>query len=242
MQALVFARCLGFVVRAPGFSHPSVPAPVRACFALVLALALARGRVLADVSTAALVLALASEAALGAALGLAVSMLYDGAYAGGRALDDYVGIRAAVPSAGFVAGAGFGRLWSLAFVTAFFAFGGDRVALGGFAGTRSRWLPPGAAFAAGRRSPHSRLRCQTTLVRAALAVAGPALALAFSGATRAGGRSRVRSRDSRPSRWHFRSFSAECSWRRSSKLPGVVTAGAARPWFDFDALARALSA
>ena len=36
---LFFARCIGFVMRAPGFSQNSVPKPCNA-FALVLALAL----------------------------------------------------------------------------------------------------------------------------------------------------------------------------------------------------------
>jgi flagellar biosynthetic protein FliR len=179
LQALVFARCVGFVLRAPGFSHPAVPAPLRAGFAYVLALAIAAGlSTSVDLPLGTFVLALMSEAALGAALGLAVSMLYDGAYAGGRALDDYVGIRAAVPSAGFVAGAGFGRLWSLAFVTAFFAFGGDRVALGAFAGAFGS-LPPGALVRSGDVTALA-IGLPATLVRAAFAIAGPALALAFS--------------------------------------------------------------
>jgi flagellar biosynthesis protein FliR len=38
---LVFARCVGFVFRAPGFSHPGVPPPVRAGLALAMTGALA---------------------------------------------------------------------------------------------------------------------------------------------------------------------------------------------------------
>ncbi|MBD5654194.1 MAG: flagellar biosynthetic protein FliR, partial [Candidatus Eremiobacteraeota bacterium] len=117
---LVFARCAGFVFRAPGFSNPDVPPAVRAIFAFVLTLALAPAHAAAArIEAGGFAFALAGEALIGTAIGTAASMLYDGAFAGGRALDDYVGIRSSVPSANVQAGAGFGRLWSLAFATAF---------------------------------------------------------------------------------------------------------------------------
>jgi len=174
----VFARCAGFAFRAPGFSHPAVPPPLRAGFAYVVSLAYARSFA-ASVRAPAegFVFALAGEALVGAAIGVAASMLYDGAYAGGRALDDYVGIRASVPSADVAAGAGFGRLWSLAFAAAFFALGGDRVALSAFGETFVR-LPPGALLGAGALQTFA-VTLPATLVRAAVFVAGPAVALAF---------------------------------------------------------------
>lgn len=175
---LVFARCAGFLFRAPGFSHPDVPPPVRAGFAFALALAL-RGRNVADphIGPGALVFALATETFVGAAIGIAASMLYDGAFAGGRALDDYVGIRASVPSADVAAGAGFGRLWSLAFAAGFFVLGGDRIALMGFADAFTR-LPPGALAGATDLRTFA-VALPETLLRAALFVAGPALAIAL---------------------------------------------------------------
>ncbi len=175
--ALVFARCLGFVFRAPGFSHPAVPPPLRAGFAYVLALALGAPYARHAVSPAQLTYGVVTEFALGAAIGTAASMLYDGAYSGGRALDDYVGIHASVPTASVAAGAGFGRLWSLAFTAAFFAFGGDRVALTGFAETLQA-LPPGALVQS-RELATFALTLPATLLRAALFVAGPALAFAL---------------------------------------------------------------
>ncbi|MBD5656730.1 MAG: flagellar biosynthetic protein FliR, partial [Candidatus Eremiobacteraeota bacterium] len=90
--------------------------------------------------------------------------------------DDYVGIRSSVPSANVQAGAGFGRLWSLAFATAFFTLGGYRVALEAF-DDAFRTLPAGALVS----SPSLAIFALTlpqTLARAALFVAGPALALA----------------------------------------------------------------
>jgi len=177
-QLLVLARCAGFVFRAPGFSNPAVPPPVRAGFAFGLSLALAPPYAsTADVAPSAFVLALAAEALLGAAIGIAASMLYDGAFAGGRALDDYVGIRASVPSANVAAGAGFGRLWSLAFATAFFVIGGDRVALQAF-GDAFVALPPGTLVRAANLETFA-VTLPSTLLRAALFVAGPAIAIAL---------------------------------------------------------------
>lgn len=175
---LVFARCAGFVFRSPGFSHPSVPPPLRAGFAYVLSLALARG-VASHVALAASALpfAVASEALVGAAVGIAASMLYDGAFAGGRAIDDYVGIKSSVPSANVSAGAGFGRLWSLAFTAGFFVLGGYRIALIGFAQTLQT-LPPGA-LASARDLATFAIALPQTLVRAAFFVAGPAIAIAL---------------------------------------------------------------
>ncbi len=176
-ELLVFARCSGFVFRAPGFSHPSVPPPLRAGFAYALSLAFAHAYARVAVAPGRLVFAVVSEALLGAAVGTAASMLYDGAYAGGRALDDYVGIRASVPSADVAAGAGFGRLWSLAFATAYFTLGGYRVALAAF-GDVFHSLPPGTLASA----PSLQLFALTlpqTLLRAAVFVAGPAIALAL---------------------------------------------------------------
>jgi flagellar biosynthesis protein FliR len=175
---LVFARCAGFVFRAPGFSHPDVPSPVRAGFAFMVSLAFAHAYAAsAHVPRAGFVFALAIETLIGAAIGTAASMLYDGAYAGGRALDDYVGIRASVPTANVAAGAGFGRLWSLAFTTGFFVLGGYRIALDAF-GHAFVTLPPGALSSA-RDLQTFAVALPVTLVRAAFFVAGPAIAVAF---------------------------------------------------------------
>ena len=177
-ELLILARCAGFVFRAPGFSHPSVPPPVRAGFAFVLSLDLDRAYASrALIGPGGFVFALATEALVGAAIGIAASMLYDGAFSGGRALDDYVGIRSSVPSAGVAAGAGFGRLWSLAFTAGFFVLGGYAVALVGFADTFAT-LPPGA-LASSQGIETFAVALPQTLLRAALFVAGPAIAIAL---------------------------------------------------------------
>jgi flagellar biosynthetic protein FliR len=178
LELLVFARCAGFISRAPGFSHPDVPAPVRAGFAFVLALAFSNALgAKPPLGPGSFVFAVASEALIGAAIGVAASMLYDGAYAGGRALDDYVGIRASVPSASIAAGAGFGRLWSLAFAAGFFALGGYGAALEAF-GNAFVTLPPGALVASASLQTLA-VALPQTLARAAIFTAGPAIALAL---------------------------------------------------------------
>lgn len=175
---LVFARCVGFVFRAPGLSHPAVPPPVRAGIALVLAIAVApAAHVAVAIPGATFALALVSECGIGAAIGFAASILYDGAYAGGRAVDDYVGIRASVPNAQVYAPSGFGRVWSLVFTAGFFLLGGYRVVILTFAQTFDR-LPPATLL-----SPHAlaafAIALPQSIVEAALLVAAPAMALVF---------------------------------------------------------------
>lgn len=177
-QALVFARCIGFAFRAPGFSHPAVPPPVRAALAYILSLAFSHGRQSSLVETwSQLMPALFVELVLGAAIGIAASALYDGAYSGGRLVDDYVGIRVSVPTAGIVAGAGFGRLWSLAFTAMFFVLGGDALLLTAFARSFDS-IPTGSLVVANLAALAMSL--PATLLRAALFVAAPALGLAFT--------------------------------------------------------------
>ncbi len=177
---LVFARCVGFAFRAPGIAHPSVPPPVRAAFALLLALAIAPGvRAHALPSRdVAVLLALVTEFAIGSAIGLAASLVYDGAYAGGRAVDDYVGMKAIAPNVQLVAPSGFGRVWSLAYTGGFFLLGAYRVTTLALAASFVR-MPPGtpldphawAAYAAGLLQ---------TIALVAAGVAAPAIGLAFA--------------------------------------------------------------
>ncbi|MGH7736682.1 MAG: flagellar biosynthetic protein FliR [Candidatus Tyrphobacter sp.] len=175
---LLFARCAGFAARAPGISYPGVPPMLRVGIALCLALALlpnAHARALAN--GAALVAGVALEFLIGSAIGIGASVLYDGAYAGGRAIDDYVGVKAIAPSVHLVAPSGFGRIWSLAFTGAFFLLGAYRPVIFAFSASLSQLplgtLPSAHAWAAYAAS------VAVTLLRVALAVAAPAIAAAF---------------------------------------------------------------
>ncbi len=175
---LVFARCAGFAFRAPGISYPGVPPMLRAGLALFLTLAmLAAVRGGARLDGGALIVALALEFLIGSAIGIGASVLYDGAYAGGRAVDDYVGVKAIAPSISLVAPSGFGRIWSLAFTGAFFLTGAYRPTILAFADSFAR-IPPGAM-----PSAHAWLAYASTLavmlLRVALSVAGPAIAAAL---------------------------------------------------------------
>lgn len=175
---LVFARCAGFIFRAPGFSYPGVPPPLRAALAMLLTPAmLAAARAAPSLDGAPLVLAIALEFFVGSAIGTGASLLYDAAYAAGRAVDDYVGVRAIAPSVGLVAPSGFGRIWSLAFTGAFFLLGAYRPVILAFASSFAR-VPPGEPI-----SEHAWLlyaaALATTMLRVCLEVAAPAIAAGF---------------------------------------------------------------
>jgi flagellar biosynthesis protein FliR len=175
---LVFVRCAGFVFRAPGFSHPSVPPALRAGFAVVLAATIAP--TLRDShagSDLAFALALITEFLIGSAIGMTASLVYDAAYAGGRAVDDYVGVKAIAPSLQLVAPSGFGRVWSLAMTGGYFLSGAYRPALSAFAQSFER-VPPGAQLNANDWAGFPGTFA-STIVLVALQVAAPAMALAF---------------------------------------------------------------
>lgn len=174
---LVFARCAGFAFRAPGFSHPSVPHALRAGLAFLLAATIAPAVRAPHLAGPLVVLALASEFGIGSAIGLGASVLYDGAFAGGRMLDDYVGVKAIAPNLDLVAPSGFGRLWSLAFTGGFFLLGAYRPTLLGFAASFER-VPPGVPLDLHAWSAYA-LSLAVTIVLVAIAVAAPAIVLAF---------------------------------------------------------------
>lgn len=126
---------------------------------------------------AALVIALAAEFAIGSAIGMAASLVYDGAYAGGRVVDDYVGVKAIAPSLQLVAPSGFGRVWSLAFTGAFFLSGAYRMVILAFAQSFTR-IPIGASIQwSGGVAYAGSFASAIALV--AVEVAAPAVALAF---------------------------------------------------------------
>jgi flagellar biosynthesis protein FliR len=108
---------------------------------------------------------------------MVANLVYDGAYAGGRAVDDYVGVKAIAPSLQLVAPSGFGRVWSLAFTGGFFLLGAYRVTLLAFAGSFVR-IAPGAPFDAHAWAPYV-VNLAGTIVLVGVAVAAPAIGLAF---------------------------------------------------------------
>ena len=175
---MVFARCAGFVFKAPGFSHPSVPAPVRAALALLFTLGTLPATATPDRALdLRFIFGVAFEFAIGAAIGVAASVLYDGAYAAGRALDDYVGIRGIAPSAAFFAASGFGRIWSLTFLAGFFLLRGYDPIIRILAESLSR-LPPGApVYVSGFQQ--FAITLPALILKAAALIAGPAIAVVF---------------------------------------------------------------
>ena len=145
---LVFARAAGMMFRAPGFSHPSVPPPVRVALALALAFAVAPDVRPVSFDGLRFVPALAGETLLGAAIGTGASLLYDAAYYAGRTIDDYVGVRGSVPNANVTSAQAFGRLWSSVFLAGFFLLDGYVPVVRAFADSFAS-IAPGGAVAPG---------------------------------------------------------------------------------------------
>jgi flagellar biosynthesis protein FliR len=174
---LVFARCVGFALRAPGFSHPSVVPAVRAGLALFLALAITPAVTATPLDGLLLVLAFANEVVVGGTIGMVASLIYDAAYAGGRAVDDYVGVKALAPNLALVAPSGFGRVWSLAYTGAFFLLGGYRVTLPAFAESFAR-IPLGLPLASHAWGPYV-IGFASAALLVALGVAAPAIGLSY---------------------------------------------------------------
>jgi flagellar biosynthetic protein FliR len=175
---LVLARSAGMVFRAPGFSHPSVPPPVRAGLALALALAIAPHVRVRSFDGVHFAFALAGETLLGAAIGTGASLLYDAAYYAGRLVDDYVGVRASVPTANVTSAQAFGRLWSSVFLAGFFLLDGYVPVVDAFAASFTR-IPPGALVARDAWLPFA-FALPATIVRGALAIAAPAVAVVLT--------------------------------------------------------------
>jgi flagellar biosynthetic protein FliR len=175
---LVFARSAGMVFRAPGFSHPSVPPPVRAGLAFALALAIAPHVRAVSFNGTTFALAVAGEVLLGAAIGTGASLLYDAAYYAGRTIDDYVGVRGSVPNANVTSAQAFGRLWSSVFLAGFFLFDGYVPVVRAFAGSFDA-VSPGGIIAPGAWSTYA-IALPVTIVRASLLIAAPALAVALT--------------------------------------------------------------
>jgi len=155
-----------------------VPAALRAGLAMALAVGIAPGVIpVAGTAGSALVVALLVEFLIGSAIGMTASLVYDAAYAGGRVVDDYVGVKAIAPSLQLVAPSGFGRVWSLAFTGGFFLSGAYRLALLGFARSFTT-MPVGTPPHSGGWASYASLFAGTIVI-VALQVAAPAVALAF---------------------------------------------------------------
>jgi flagellar biosynthesis protein FliR len=174
---LVFARSAGLMLRAPGFTHPAVPMIVRLALALGLAIGITPALgTRPELDLGLFALAIAGEVAIGAAIGIGASLLYDGAYYGGRMIDDYVGFRGSVPSAAVTSAQGFGRLWSSLFLAGFFLLDGDAVVIRAFAGSFDQ---VGAGAIVGSESWYRfAVALPQTIAKAALLVAAPAIGVA----------------------------------------------------------------
>jgi len=159
-----------------GFTHPAVPMIVRLGLALALAVGIAPGVQAARPCDLGLfTLAIAGEVMIGASIGIGASLLYDGAYYGGRLIDDYVGFRGSVPTAAVTSAQGFGRLWSSLFLAGFFLLDGDAVVIRAFA--QSFEQTAAGALIGSADWYRFGLALPQTIAQAALLVAAPAIAV-----------------------------------------------------------------
>jgi len=173
---LVFARALGFVARAPGFSRASVPVPLRAGFAFVLALSVAAWQPkVGPLHALALGTAAIREVLIGALLGFAASLIAETVAAAGGLVDDLVGLRALPGIA--VAPPGFAGLWTLVFVVALFALGGVDMLVLAFAQSFVV-LPLGPQLDSRALTPFG-IGFIGPLVRLALQLAAPAIGISL---------------------------------------------------------------
>jgi len=177
---MLASRALGFFSKIPGTAHPSTPKMLR----IILSLAFASGastmpqiRVQRCPQDLSLILACISEYALGYMIGATVAILCDGAYAGGRLIDDYLGIRSTIPTATVASGAEFGRLWSLAMLVGFMMCGGIERAIVLFVHTLSFF--PLTVSLDSKEFVHFAIYLVRGIVVSGLLVVGPAITLAF---------------------------------------------------------------
>jgi flagellar biosynthetic protein FliR len=191
-EALVFARTVGFIFKAPGLSNKAVPSMVRAGFAAVFTLLVAPSVPSTYAHTAltgAFGFLVIGEVAVGATIGMAAAILYNGIDAGAQALDDFVGIKGSNPAAGPMAGVGFGRVWSYVFTNAFFMLGAYLLPMQVFAdGLRN--IPPGSMFDM-RQWENFLVAFPALTLKASLLVAGPAYVIGLVAQFALGGISRV---------------------------------------------------
>jgi flagellar biosynthetic protein FliR len=154
-----------------------VPHLVRAGLAFALAFAVAPSvAAVQPLDLAAFTVALAADVAVGAAIGFGASLLYDGAYYAGRTIDDYLGVRGSVPGANVTSAQAFGRLWSATFLIAFMLLDGWVPVVRAFAASFEHVGP--ATFPSDGAWLRYALELPATILRAAFAVAAPAIAVA----------------------------------------------------------------
>ena len=151
---------------------------LRAAFAIMLAVVITPAlRVKPHLNGLEATLAFTVEFLIGSALGMAASLVYDAAYAGGRMIDDYVGVKAIAPSMELVAPSGFGRIWALALTGSFFLTGAYRLTIWSLAASFED-IPLEAPVHATAWAAFATSFC-TQFVAVALQIAAPAIGLAF---------------------------------------------------------------
>jgi flagellar biosynthetic protein FliR len=173
------ARATGFVLLAPPFNSRTVPAPVKAAFAMALSLLLSTqiAPSLPEVTGGFLAVAAITEVVIGAALGFVVQLLFTAVQMAGDLIDLTGGfsLQPAYDPLAMTQNSSVGRLHYLLAVTLLFTSGGHLMIVKGFA-TSYVGLPVGGEV------PTDQIAAVVTtalsmMFLAALQIAGPMVAV-----------------------------------------------------------------
>jgi flagellar biosynthesis protein FliR len=176
---LGMARATGFVLLAPPFNSRSIPAPVKAAFALALTLLLSTqiAPSLPEPTTGFLLVAAVTEVIIGAALGFVVQVLFSAVQLAGDLLDVTGGfsLQPAYDPLAMTQNSSIGRLHYLLAITLLFTSGGHLLIVKGFA-TSYVGLPVGGNVPTDQIAA-VLVTAFSMMFLAALQIAGPMVAV-----------------------------------------------------------------
>ncbi|MGV8847068.1 flagellar biosynthetic protein FliR [Tessaracoccus sp.] len=175
------ARAGGFLIIAPPFASRSIPSPVRAAFALLLAVTVLpgiKGQV-HEVTTGYLITTAVTEVAIGAAMGFLVAVLFTAVQMAGDLIDVAGGfsLQPGFDPLALTMNSSIGRLHYLIATTLLFTSGGHMIVIRGFV-TSYQGLPLGAVLPTDRLGP-LLVHTISTMFLSAMQIAGPMLAVLF---------------------------------------------------------------
>lgn len=177
---LAGVRIAAFLFLAPPFSHKAVPGQVKALLAVGLAIAVQpRLGAVAPESTGPFVVDLVLQAVVGAALGFLVALVFAAVESAGSFLDLFGGFQMATAfdPLSLTNGATFSRLYQWLALALLVVSGGHQVVLAGLVRSFDA-LPLGTAPDTGALA-HTATQGLTSMVLAALQIAGPLLVVLF---------------------------------------------------------------
>ena len=176
---LGMTRATGFVLMAPPFNSKSISVPVKAAFALALAVAVSGhlAPTLPAVTPGFLLVTSITELVIGAGMGFVVQVLFSAVQMAGDIIDVTGGfsLQPAFDPLSMTQNAAIGRLHYLLAITLLFTSGGDLLIVRGFV-TSYQGLPLGGAVPTTQLA-HVLITAFSMMFLAALQIAGPMIAV-----------------------------------------------------------------